>query len=53
MTDEITKQIDAASAILIELWQSSKSTEIADILDMLSAYREEYVESNDQFGVGA
>lgn len=50
---DILKKLDAATKALIEVFMDTKSTEIGDALDMLSAYREQYVEDNSQFGVGA
>ena len=46
-------RLGQAIEILTNLFVDTKSTEIADALDMLSAYREQSVEDNSQFGVGA
>lgn len=53
MSRDTIKRLDEASAVLIALYTDTKATEIADILDMISAYREEHMEENSQFGVGA
>ena len=49
----VLKKLDASMHSLIELFQETKASEIADALDILSAYREQYVSDNSQFGVGA
>ena len=46
-------RLDQAIEILTILFVDTKSTEIADALDMLSEYREQSIEDNSQFGVGA
>lgn len=46
-------KLDAAMEILISIFQETKDSAIADALDMLSTYREEYVKDNGQFGAGA
>lgn len=51
MTDTL-KKLDCAMVILMELWSDTKATEIADTLSMLSAYREDYIKDNGQFGMG-
>lgn len=45
--------LDEAIAKLIELHSFTSSSEIADALYILSMYREQYVEDNSQFGMGA
>jgi hypothetical protein len=45
--------LDAAMELLIELRSKTGSSEIADALDMLSAWREQYVQDNSQHGMGA
>ena len=46
-------RLDQAIEILTDLFVDTKSTEIGDALDILSAWREQYVQDNSQFGVGA
>jgi hypothetical protein len=46
-------RLDQALEILTILFVDTKSTEIADALDILSAWREKHVQDNSQFGVGA
>lgn len=50
---DILKKLDLAMTVLTVVYSDTKATEIADALDILSAYREQYVEENSQFGVGA
>jgi hypothetical protein len=52
MTD-VLKKLDLAMTVLAVVFQDTSATEVADALDILSAYREEYVKDNGQFGVGA
>lgn len=52
MIDEL-KKLDVAMQVLTDLYIDTKSTEIADALDILSQWREDYIEANSQFGVGA
>lgn len=47
------KILDVSMTMLTSLYQDTKATEIADALDILSAWREQYVHDNSQFGVGA
>lgn len=53
MTDNITQRLDLASEILITLAKDTKATEIYDILEMISDYRNQYIQDNSQFGKGA
>ena len=52
MTDEI-KKLDLATEILMIVWRNTKATEIADALDILSAWRERTIADNGREGVGA
>lgn len=52
-TKDILPLLDAAMKLLTELYTDTKASEIADSLDTLSAWREQYVMDNSQFGVGA
>lgn len=52
MTDT-TKTLDLAMELLTILFTETKATEVADALDILSAYREQTAQDNSQFGVGA
>lgn len=47
------KKLDLAMTALMAVYQDTKDTEIGDVLDVLSAWREEYIKDNSQFGVGA
>ena len=47
------KIVDVAMTMLVSIQQDTKSSEIADALDILSAWREQYVQDNSQFGVGS
>ena len=49
----IVKQLDIAMEILTIVFSETSSSEIGDCLDMLSEFREQYIEDNSQFGVGA
>jgi len=50
---DVIKKLDLAMQVLTVVWEDTRATEIADALDMLSAWREEYVTENGQFGAGA
>jgi hypothetical protein len=47
------KSLELAMQILVTVWEETRAPEIADSMDMLSAWREQYLEDNSQFGVGA
>ncbi|MBZ5673737.1 MAG: hypothetical protein LAP61_05765 [Acidobacteriia bacterium] len=50
---DVLKKLDLAMEVLTIVFQDTKATEVADALDILSAYREQYVQDNSQYGVGA
>jgi hypothetical protein len=45
--------LNAALQILVKVYEEGHPSEIADAMDMISAYREQYIEDNGAFGVGA
>ena len=51
--DDFLQKLDTAMQVLIVCWEDHHASAVADAMDMLSAYREEYVRDNGQFGVGA
>lgn len=53
MKDSISERLELATKILITVWEETKAEEIADAMDMISHWREQYVEENSQFGAGA
>ena len=42
-----------AQALLVSAWEDTRATEIADAMDMISDYMQQYIQDNSQFGVGA
>lgn len=50
---DVLKKLDLAMTVLTVVFEDTRATEIADALDMLSAWREQYVEENSKFGAGA
>ena len=50
---DVLEALDAAMKLLVFVQGETHSSEIADVLDLLSEYREQYVKDNSQFGVGA
>ena len=52
MKDDL-KELDTSMKILCDLFIRTKSTEIADALDILSEYHAQCLADNGQFGVGA
>lgn len=53
MVDDITQRLDLASQILIAVASELKSSELYDILGMISEFRQQYIQDNSQFGAGA
>lgn len=48
---ETLRQLDFAMSRLLDLYEDTKSTEIADAIDILTAYRENYINDHDQYVV--
>jgi hypothetical protein len=53
MANDVIKKLDLAMTVLTIVQQDTQSSEISDALDMLSSWREQYVQDNGQFGAGA
>ena len=51
--DNNIQRMDLAQQILVSLYDDTRSSEIADAMDMLSAWREQYIKDNSAQGVGA
>lgn len=47
------EMLDLAMTVLTQLYVDTQASEIADALDILSAWREQTVQDEGQFGVGA
>ena len=52
MSDHL-KKLDIGMQVLLAAYEDSHASEIADALDILSTYREQYVLDNSREGVGA
>lgn len=46
-------KLELASTCLMQAWHDTHTSELSDILDAISEYRDQYVKDNSQYGVGA
>jgi len=53
MKTDYLQRLNLAQGILVNCWEESKATDLADIMDALSSYIDQYNQDNSQFGVGA
>lgn len=49
----VLNNLDAATKLLILVQEETHDSDIYDVLDMISNFREQYIIDNGQFGVGA